>query len=153
MFDLYAEFIAITNALEQRGIEYAVCGGWAMALHGAPRATIDIDLLILADALDEVWQTAYSLGYDIKGLPMTFHGGAVEIRRVSKIDEASGNVLTLDLLLVTPELQDVWATRERVTGVNESLTVVSRAGLIKLKTISGRMQDLADIERLNEASQ
>ena len=32
MFDLYAEFIVITNALEQPGVEYAVCGGRAQDL-------------------------------------------------------------------------------------------------------------------------
>ena len=47
MFDLYEEFKSIISALEQRGIDYAVCGGLAMAVHGLARATVDIDLLIL----------------------------------------------------------------------------------------------------------
>ena len=45
MFDLYEEFKAIVAALGEQGIDYAVCGGLAMAVWGAPRATVDIDLL------------------------------------------------------------------------------------------------------------
>ncbi len=36
---LLDEFTALTNALNERGIHYAVCGGWAMAILGFPRAT------------------------------------------------------------------------------------------------------------------
>jgi hypothetical protein len=47
MFDLYEEFKSIVSALERANIDYAVCGGLAIAVWGAPRATVDIDLLIL----------------------------------------------------------------------------------------------------------
>ena len=40
--DLYAELTGIVSVLETRGIEYALCGGLALAIHGAPRATQDI---------------------------------------------------------------------------------------------------------------
>jgi hypothetical protein len=43
MTTLRGEFKAITKALSDAGIEYAVCGGWAMAMHGLARATVDID--------------------------------------------------------------------------------------------------------------
>ena len=46
MSDLLSEFKLVTNLLNEHQIEFAVCGGWAMAIHGFPRATIDIDLLI-----------------------------------------------------------------------------------------------------------
>jgi hypothetical protein len=39
----------------------------------------------------------------------------VEIRRVSKI-HTSGQILSLDLLLVTPALQEVWDERETMEG-------------------------------------
>jgi hypothetical protein len=44
VFDLYEEFKAIVSALEEHRIDYAVCGGLALAVHGLPRATVDIDL-------------------------------------------------------------------------------------------------------------
>ena len=76
----------------------------------------------------------------------------VEIRRFSKIDD-SGEVLSLDLLLVTPQVEDVWETREKIDFLGNRLSVVSREGLMKMKRLAGRSQDLADIERLeNEES-
>ena len=54
MSTLLDEFKSITAALNDAGIDYAVCGGWAMAIHGLPRATMDIDLLVLADDLDRI---------------------------------------------------------------------------------------------------
>ena len=81
---------------------------------------------------------------------MSFHDGQIEIRRISKIDDETGFVLMLDLLLVTPEIVDVWQNKLVKPLENGSVSVVSREGLVKLKTISGRMQDKADIEKLAE---
>ncbi|HMS40511.1 MAG TPA: hypothetical protein PKE69_09815, partial [Pyrinomonadaceae bacterium] len=79
-----------------------------------------------------------------------FNNGQTEIRRISKIDEETGFVLMLDLLLVTPEIQDVWQNKLLKPLENGSVSVVSREGLIKMKTMSERMQDKADIEKLEE---
>lgn len=142
------EFTSVTNALNGRGIDYAVCGGWAMAILGFPRATIDIDLLILAEDLDEVWRVAQSFGYDVEGLPLHFHDGKIEIRRISKIDKETKSLITIDFLLVTEALKEVWQTREEFEWEAGKVFSVSQEGLIFMKTISGRLQDLADIERL-----
>lgn len=151
MATLLEEFKSITKALNEAGVDYAVCGGWAMAIHGLPRATIDIDLMIAAGDLDRVWELAKENGYDVEGLPLHFADGAIEIRRISKVDPAEERLFTLDLLLVTPELEEVWSNRERVEWEEGTTSVVSRQGLVRLKQISGRPQDLVDIENL-EAS-
>lgn len=150
MIDVYAELKRIINALNENEVEYAVCGGWAMAIHGVPRATIDIDLLISAESLEKVFEIAKANDYWLEGLPMTFHNGQIEIRRISKLDDETGFVLMLDLLIVTPEITDVWQNKMIKPLENGSVSVVSREGLIKLKTISGRTQDKADIEKLEE---
>lgn len=150
MIDVYAELKRIINALTENKIEYAVCGGWAMAIHGVPRATVDIDLLISADSLEKVFDIARLNDYWLEGLPMTSNNGQTEIRRISKIDDETGFVLMLDLLLVTPEIQDVWQNKLLKPLENGSVSVVSREGLIKMKTMSGRTQDKADIEKLAE---
>ena len=150
MFDLYEEFNSIVAALEEHGIDYAVCGGLAMAVHGLPRATVDIDLLILSESLEEVRGLARTLGYTIETFPMTFSRGAVEIRRLSKIDQDTGIVLSLDMLLVTPEIVEIWQSRTEVAWEAGSLWVVSRRGLMALKSLRSNAQDLADIERLKE---
>jgi hypothetical protein len=121
-----------------------------MAIHGLPRATVDIDLLILSENLSTVWKIAESLGYDVEGLPLHFHDGAIEIRRISKIDKESKRLFTLDFLLVTEALKEVWENRELIEWEEGKTWTVSREGLIKLKTISGREQDLLDIKKLSE---
>ena len=54
MLDLYEELKSLIVALDQHEIHYALCGGIAMAIYNRPRATVDIDLWIVADSLDEV---------------------------------------------------------------------------------------------------
>jgi len=150
VFDLYEEFNSIVAGLEEHGIDYAVCGGLAMAVHGLPRATVDIDLLILAERLEEARSVVRSLGYTIEAQPMTFHKGAIEIRRLSKIDPSDGDLLMVDFLLVTPAVEAVWNNRIRVASPKGSVSVVSREGLIALKSFRRSAQDMADIERLKE---
>jgi hypothetical protein len=146
MNDLVPELTAIISLMEENGVEYAVCGGLSMAIHGFARATMDIDLLIEAESLDKAYDVGKQLGFDIRGLDISFKERAVEIRRVSKI--IGEDVLSLDLLLVTPHVEDVWQSREAVEFQGKQLWVVSREGLIKMKTLAGRPQDLADIHRL-----
>lgn len=148
MSTLLEEFKSITGALNDAGIGYAVCGGWAMAIHGLPRATIDIDFLILADDLERVWQIAKDNEYDVEGLPLHFADGAIEIRRISKVVPESKRLFTLDFLLVTPPLNDVWYGRELIEWEEGKTWVVSKTGLIELKGISGREQDILDIAEL-----
>ena len=69
---------------------------------------------------------------------------------MSKIDPGSGDVLTLDLLLVTPAIEAIWKDRLRVPWLDDSVCVVSRAGLIQLKSLRGSGQDLDDIHKLEE---
>jgi hypothetical protein len=86
---------------------------------------------------------AKKLAYTLKAGP---------IRRVSKIDP-DHNVLTLDVLLVTDRISDVWDSRRELPWENGTVWVVSREGLIKLKRLSGRPQDIADIARLEEGNE
>ena len=150
MFDLYYEFRRLIAALNEHKIDYALCGGLAMAVYDRPRATVDIDILILSESLDLVIPIARTLGYDIRGLDMTFSNGAIEIRRVSKIHQTSGHVLSLDLLIVTAATQKVWDSRVEADWEDGTLSVVSSEGLIALKKFRNSPQDLADIVALEE---
>jgi uncharacterized nucleotidyltransferase DUF6036 len=144
---LYDALRRLIDELDTNEIEYALCGGLAMAIHGRPRTTVDIDILILADSLDRVMQIAEDLGYTIRGLDMNF--GPIK-RRVSKIDQATRFVLTLDMILVTDAIRDIWETRVKAKLEGGKLFVVSKEGLIALKKMSGRPQDIADIFALTE---
>ncbi|MBX3291225.1 MAG: hypothetical protein KF855_18105 [Acidobacteria bacterium] len=143
---LIDELSQLVSAFDANNTEYAVCGGLSMAIHGFPRATMDIDILIRPESLDKAYEIASELGFDIRGLDISFKERAVEIRRVSKIIDE--DVLSLDLILVTSHVEDVWADRQIVAFQGRVLSVISRDGLIKMKTLAGRPQDLADIHRI-----
>src|SRR5882757_8500520 len=115
MIDLAVEFEAVISALAEHGIDYAVCGGLAMAIHSLPRATVDIDLMIRSEDEERVYATVEPLGFRIRATPMHFDQGKMEIRRVTKIDPA-GDTLMLDLLLVTRALEVVWRDRMKVAS-------------------------------------
>ena len=148
MLDITDELKTLVNELNRHEIEYALCGGLAMGVHGCMRATIDIDLLILSESLDDVIDIAKSQGYSLRGREMSFAGGAIEIRRISKIDAASGDLIPLDLILVSPEIRHVWDNRQEGNWEGGKLSVVTREGLISLKKLRGSYQDLADIKQL-----
>ena len=150
MIDIIDELKGLISQLDERGIDYALCGGLALAVYDRARATADIDLVILRDTLTDVIEVAESRGYTIRGLDMSFADDAIEIRRISKIDRPSKVVISLDLLLVTPKIQHIWDSRVQAEWEGGELSVVSREGLIALKTLSGRPQDLADISALME---
>ena len=140
--------LKLIKLLDEYEINYALCGGLAMAVHARPRATIDIDMLILAESLEKVLPIALKLGYNVRGKDLSFANGAIEIRRVSKIDPESGDLLSLDLLLVTPEILPIWESRTMADWEGGKLSVVSRSGLISLKKLRGSGQDQDDIKAL-----
>ena len=59
-------------------------------------------------------------------------------------------ILTLDLLLVTPILEESWASRVTRAIGDREVKVVSKDGLIGMKERAGRPQDLVDIENLKK---
>lgn len=151
-FDLFRALTDLLAALQEAEIDYALCGGLAMAVHGFPRATVDIDLLILADDAEAALGAAESLGYTLRAEPMSFSEGAVQIRRISKIESDTGEPIPIDFMLVTPAIAEVWNDRRKVAWEAGDLWVVSRAGMITLKELRGSKLDLADIEHLSEGN-
>jgi len=146
--DIADELRRLVSELNERGVDYALCGGMALVVHGITRTTIDIDLLIPAESLSTVFSIAASLNYNVRGMDKSFADGAVEIRRVSKIDPADGEVLSLDLLLVTPQVLGSWQTRIAADWEGLKLWVVSKEGLVDLKELRRSDMDLIDIKAL-----
>ena len=146
--DAFSEFQLLVAELRNRKIDYALCGGIAMAVHGYPRATIDIDLLVPPHSLTELKMAATNLGYGFENRLSGFSGGQVEITRMTKIEAESGDYLMLDLLHVTPLLDDVWSARVQMESSFGNIWVVTKPGLIKMKKLRNSKQDEADIENL-----
>lgn len=152
MLDLVDEFRTLVEALEAERVAFAVCGGLAVAIHAHPRATLDVDLLMPAEQLGRARQIARGLGYRIETDPLVIRKDVIEIHRLSKPDPETGDLLSLDLLRVTPALASVWESRERVAWEHGTIPVVSRSGLVTMKRLRGSGQDLDDIRMLEADS-
>ena len=101
--------------------------------------------MIEADTLDRTKKAVHDLGFKLSAMPMEFQGGKVLIHRISRVDSRSGEVLLLDLLIVTPETRQAWESRFCVEWEGGTLSVVSPEGLILLKSLRGSGQDQDDI--------
>jgi hypothetical protein len=148
VLDLFEEFRALVEALDREGVEFAVCGGLAMAIHARPRATLDVDLLVPPAALEAAKSVARACGYAVEGGRMSLAGGRVAIHRLSKPDPETGDLLSLDLLEVTPAIRAAWDGRQTVDWEHGAIQVVSRPGLVAMKRLRGSGQDQDDIRWL-----
>ena len=147
--NLVDELHAIAAALAAAGIPYAVCGGIAVTMHGFVRATKDIDILIAPEDLPRALEAVRPLGYAFPALPMTFQAGTERERHVQRVSKLVGKAhLALDLLLAEASFAGALEGRIEVVHDQQSLVVVSRDTLIRMKRLAGRPQDLVDIERL-----
>jgi hypothetical protein len=145
VFDIYAELAAIVDAFATRRVEHAVCGALALAVHGKPRATKDIDVLVAPHALESAKKTLRGLGYDIAAAPRTFRSG-VTVHRVSRVE--SKELFTVDLILADGAVSAAMDDRIQLPWGERSIWVVSRSALVAMKRLADRPQDRADLVAL-----
>lgn len=143
---LYDELRALIDRFNEEKIAYALCGGLAMAAHGWPRATMDIDMLIEERNLKPARKIAQSLGFKHEPGRMIFCEGQIKIHRLVKFDGVEA--VPLDLLIVTPALQPVWEQRSELESEHGKITVVSAEGLRLMKKLRKSGQDQDDIRKL-----
>jgi hypothetical protein len=146
--DIIDELRAITARFDQDGVDYALCGGLAMAVYAMPRATLDIDLLIQVDSLARAQLAVEPLGFWVGTDLMSFHGGKIRMSRLCKVDPLTHEELVLDLLLTTDATADAWTGRREVGWEGRRLKVVSPEGLILLKSFRRSGTDQDDIAYL-----
>ena len=146
--DIIEELRAITARFDQEGVDYALCGGLAMAIYALPRATLDIDLLIQVDSLPRAQLAVEPLGYWVGTASMSFHGGKIRMARFRKVDPQTHEELILDLRLTTDATVEAWTGRREVEWEGRRLKVVSPEGLILLKSFRGSGTDQDDIAYL-----
>jgi hypothetical protein len=147
--DLLTELTDLIKVLDENEIDYALCGGLALAVYARPRATLDIDIMVMPDSVDIIKKKVEELGFTVPAIPMKFKGGAVQIHRITKLDSQLGEHLVLDLLIVTPETKLSWDSRISVEWEGGTLKVVSPKGLIELKSLRKSGQDEDDIKYLS----
>jgi hypothetical protein len=152
MPNLFEEFRTIVAALAEASIPFAVCGGLAMSIHARPRATVDIDLLVPAEAIAPLTAALAPLGYRRReSAPARLAGGQVVMHRLAKIVTGDPDVMVLDVIEVRPGVTaQAWDGRMTAHWEYGAVTVVSRQGLIALKRLRGSPQDAADIRSLED---
>lgn len=146
----------VCQALNQAKVSYALVGGHAVALHGAVRGTIDIDICIAFSKKDfEAFaRVAAGLGLQSR-LPVTaqdvfqFRQEYIKNRNLiawSFYDPA--NPVNVVDIIITHDA----AKMKKVTKTigQTKIYVAAKADLIAMKQASGRPQDLADIEALKK---
>ncbi len=129
-----------------------LAGGWAFSALVAPRATSDIDILILLDPPSrETIQFLLSSVFTstiIHSAPMKFRG--ISIWRCTGIRENQETVV--DLLLADSDfLQSALARKRQISFGGQNLCVVTLEDLMLMKMMAGRLQDRADLERIAQA--
>ncbi len=150
----------IFATLEQAGVRYLVVGGVAVVLHGHPRLTADLDLVIALDAANirSAVSALRSLGYRPRAPVSLDTFSDPEVRR-SWIEEKGLTVLSLvspefpltevDLFAAEPFPFEPAHRRALCVAIGSTkVTAASLEDLIALKRIAGRPKDLADIEAL-----
>ncbi|RMH37845.1 MAG: hypothetical protein D6690_01775 [Nitrospirae bacterium] len=142
----------MARELHRQGMDSALAGGLAYNALVEPRATTDLDVLMLLPhpspvALREVFSSFFEavLPYDS---PMTFT--SVSIWRSVAI-RAQREIMLDCLLAETEFLQHVLSRKRVVDFLGMALPIVTVEGLILLKTLAGRLQDLADLENIRRA--
>ncbi len=139
--DLLSEFSA-------HGVEYLVVGAHALAAHGHVRATKDIDIWIrpsgenASRALAAIAAFGAPVG-DLTERDLTTPGIIFQIG----VEPVRIDILTA---IDGVEFDDAWDRRVEARLFDQPAVVLSREDLIRNKTASGRLQDLADVERLEK---
>jgi hypothetical protein len=146
----YAELLSILNA---HRVKYLVIGAYAVAIHAQPRATKDLDILVKADSenAQTVFAALAEFGAPLQGMsPADFEEPGPFFRMGCAL-------IGVGILTETPGVDFDAAWSRRVVSVfdqatNLQATCISREDLVAAKRASGRLQDLADVEAIENAS-
>ncbi len=143
---LNRDFKEFIKSLNDNDVRYLVVGGYAVAFHGHPRYTKDIDIWIemsrenatnLMRALDE-------FGFGSIGLK------AEDFLEPNQVIQLGYPPNRIDLLLSLSgvNFEDCYASKVQVAIDDVTVNFIDLENLKKNKKASGRLQDLADVENL-----
>ena len=148
MIELPDDFRDLLVELHDAGAEFVVVGGHAVAYHGHPRATRDLDVLIRPqpDNAARVYGALASFGapletFEVQAEDFATYEGVLQIglppRRIDILNRADG--ISFDEAVADKATFEVEGRR---------IPIIGRAALLKNKRASGREQDLADLKAL-----
>lgn len=153
----------VFKKLNKKKVRYLIVGGIAVNLHGFPRVTGDLDIMLnLKDnkSVNGFVEVIKVLGFKPK-IPVEVDDFAIPSKRKSWIEEKNMKVFSvynpsqeiehIDVLIENLiDFDKAYKTREIVNAGNLKVPVVSIDDLIKLKKIAGRKRDEIDIAALKE---
>nr|MEE4268811.1 hypothetical protein [Candidatus Krumholzibacteria bacterium] len=142
------DFIELLAAFNAHAVEYLVVGAHALAAHGYVRATKDLDIWVRPseENAPKVLAALVEFGaplHDLTSEDLATGGTVFQIGvppvRIDVLTQIDGVVFEL-----------AWPDHVDVNLGDTSVPILSRHHLIANKKASGRLQDLADVERLEE---
>lgn len=161
----YMFYFDILKSFQEEKVKYLVVGGFAVYLHGVPRVTNDLDIIISLDAtnISKVQKVMASLGY-VPRLPGV---KAEDLADKKKLDDwikhknmlvftffqPTSHYRQMDILLLHPlDFKQAYKKKETAQSEGVKICTVCVDDLIAMKTFSGRKQDISDIEHLKRAA-
>ena len=142
------DFEELLRLFEENSVDYMVVGGYAVAFHGYPRFTKDIDVFYRAtpENTERLRAALFQFGFAEDALPPRLFSESgniikfgVEPVRVDLLNDIDG----VDFAAAAPH------TVRGIYGKTET-TFIGKAELITNKKASRRTQDLADVEKLEQ---
>lgn len=137
------EFVALLNSWK---VEYLVVGGYAVAFHGHPRFTGDIDFLVRAtpDNAQRLLDVLREFGFGSLNLTLedlTTEGRVVQLGRPP-------NRIDLLTRISGVTFEEAWAGRISGNLGAHRVDFLGWDALIQNKTVTGRDKDRADVTKL-----
>jgi hypothetical protein len=147
------DFLDFLAALLQAKARFLVVGAHALAVHGVPRATGDIDIWIARNPenVERVWRACIEFGVPVQSLNIS----QADLLQPNMVVQIGLPPRRIDLLTDISGLSfaDAWAERfDHSVGVLV-IPFLGRTALIQNKRASGRLKDLADVEALENVSE
>lgn len=136
---------AVFASFQSHDVRYVVIGGIAAVLHGVPRATFDLDILIEATQpnAERLLQALRAAGFGTANL-IDAHG--LLANEITVFNDR----VRIDVQTSTPGLTfaDAWNHRETMAYQGQEFYVASRQDVIASKRAAGRRKDLEDVQVL-----
>jgi len=143
---LNSDYKDILRALSGRKVKFILVGAYAMAVHGFPRSTMDIDLWVMPDSenADLVLQALDDFGAPPGGL------SPEDLQQEALVFQIGVAPKRIDILTSVDGLkfEDAFSGSEIVDIDGIPVRVLSIPDLVKNKKAAGRLKDLADVELL-----
>jgi hypothetical protein len=146
--EIQQDFKELLELFNTHDVEYMIVGGYALAFHGAPRYTGDIDIFVKAEEENAVRVMAALNEFGFGSVGLT----DADFKKLGQVVQLGVPPVRIDIITSLTGVSWDEAESERATGNYGDVPVfyIGRAQFISYKRAVGRKRDLADIEALGE---